>query len=306
MAFLPGKIFRQNPFSIGRQMFAALRINKTMMQYAGMTKAVFFLGLSVLLFATVQPTPCFGETALSNTHITLQCNNVTVSECVNHIQDMTHARIFIPEKSAAKKLTLSLSNVTLDQAFKQIATDISLENYSVMFNEEMKTIYLTVLGDKDNLFNSSMGAMSPESAIAPVSEPPAVADPNAAPEASGKVVSSTPADDDEVLPPSTPGGHGLTYKELREQEAKLPPLGDPLDMEALPPANPGEKGKTLRQLQADDAKARLNETGTTRIEALPPAVPGGKGMTLEELKAQEPKEPMQLPDSPFPPSSMIK
>lgn len=277
-----------------------------MMQYAGMTKAVFFLGVSVLLFAAAQPTPCFSETALSKTRITLQCNNITVSECVNRIQDMTHARVFVPEKSAAMKLTISFSNVPLDEAFKQIATDISLENYSVMFNEEMKTIYLSVIGDKDNLVNSSMGAMSPESAIAPVPEPSAATDQDASPEASGKVLSSTPADDDEVLPPSSPGGRGMTYKELRAQEAKVPPAADPLDMEALPAANPGEKGKTLRQLQADDAKARLNEAGMSRIEVLPPSAPGGKGMTLEELKAQESKEPLQLPDSPFPPSSLGK
>lgn len=274
-----------------------------MMQYAGMTKAVFFLGVSVLLFAAAQPTPCFSETALSKTRITLQCNNITVSECVNRIQDMTHARVFVPEKSAAKKLAISLSNVPLDEVFKRIATDISLENYSVLFNEEMKTIYLSVIGDKDNLVNSTMGAMPPESAVAPTPDPAAAADQGASPEASGKVLSSTPAEGDEVLPPSTPGGRGLTYKALREQEAKAPPAGDPLDMEALPSANPGEKGKTLRQLQADDAKARLNEAGMTRIEVLPPAVAGGKGMTLEELKAQEPKEPLQLPDSPFPPSS---
>lgn len=272
-----------------------------MTQYAERIEAFLMLGLSVFILTTAWATPCHSETELNKTRITLQCSNITVTECVNRIQDMTHARVFIPEKSSAKKLNISLSNATLDEAFKQIASDISLENYSVMFNEEMRTIYLSVIGDKDNLFNSAMGAMSPDTVIAPSPDSTATASPFAPPDPNGKIFSATPTADDEVLPPTTPGGRGTTFKELQEQEAKLQPLGDPLDLEALPPTKPGEKGKTLRQLQADDAKASLNETPLTRIEALPPAAPGGKGLTLDELKAQESKEPLKLPDSAFPP-----
>ncbi len=120
---------------------------------------------------------------------------------------------------------------------------------------------------------------------------------------------------DEVIPPSYPGGHGLTAQDI-EYYRTLQTPSDPMHEEVVPPSAPGTVGMTLAEIEfyastrqvedpadmelfppedddgfvftaADLQEIRANRPSVpaTQIEVLPPEEPGGIGVTLGELQA---------------------
>jgi len=97
-----------------------------------------------------------------------------------------------------------------------------------------------------------------------------------------RLLERTDPDSIEVLPPSVPGGRGITLAEVKAAAAAAKPV-DPDLLEVLPPTVPGGRGITLSEAKA--AAAAANPVDPDLLEVLPPTVPGGRGITLAEAKA---------------------
>lgn len=120
---------------------------------------------------------------------------------------------------------------------------------------------------------------------------------------------------DEVIPPSYPGGQGLTAQDIEYYRTLQTPI-DPMHEEVVPPSAPGTVGITRAEIEfyastrqaedladmelfppeeddgfvftaADLREIRANRPSVpaTQIEVLPPEEPGGIGLTLGELQA---------------------
>jgi hypothetical protein len=85
--------------------------------------------------------------------------------------------------------------------------------------------------------------------------------------------------DEEVVPPETPGGRGLTEAEVKAKAAAVKPI-DPEFVEVIPPGTPGGRGLTMAEVQAAG-----KPIDPERIEEIPPGQPGGRGLTAAEINA---------------------
>jgi len=104
----------------------------------------------------------------------------------------------------------------------------------------------------------------------------------------------------EVLPPTQPGGKGVTQAEIDAMRARPVQKVDPKLVEVLPPIQPGGKGIT--QAEIDAVRARpVQEIDPKLIEVLPPTQPGGKGITQAEIDAQRPTQQSYGPPASPPP-----
>ena len=130
---------------------------------------------------------------------------------------------------------------------------------------------------------------------------------------------------DEVIPPSYPGGQGLTAQDI-EYYRTLQIPDDPMHEEVVPPSAPGTVGITQAEIEfyaatrqvedpanmelfppeanddfvftaADLQELRANRpfVPATQIEVLPPEEPGGIGVTLGELRALRQSTAFQPP-----------
>ncbi len=109
----------------------------------------------------------------------------------------------------------------------------------------------------------------------------------------------TPSDPmhEEVVPPSAPGTVGITRAEI-EFYAATRQVEDPADMELFPPED--DDGFVFTAADLQEIMANRPSVPAAQIEVIPPEEPGGIGVTLGELQALRqstvPQPPLTMED----------
>ena len=88
-----------------------------------------------------------------------------------------------------------------------------------------------------------------------------------------------------VIPPSQPGGKGLTQGEVEALRAKSVQPLDSKSRQVIPPGKSGAKGVTQGEVDALKGMGQPSR----RSEVIPPPTPGGQGITEKELNASRTK-----------------
>jgi hypothetical protein len=167
--------------------------------------------------------------------------NEPLKNIFSNLKKKTGYTFLYDEKLGNKLVTIQFDNDIIHDVIRKIIQSVGDPNYTVVFNEKEKTIEIKT-------FEKVTGSLSTILENTTFTHPSVDLDM-------------------EITPPLTPGGKGITRRELLSDKVKTPTI-DFMDMEITPPLTPGGKGITRRELLSD--KVKTSTIDKTKREITPP------------------------------------
>ncbi len=243
----------------------------------------FLLGLSVQIAS---------PSARDEVRITGAFRDEPLRDVLETLAELAGWSVEVIGASDESRISVTLREATLKESLERI---LHPRNFAVIWSPENKLTIL-LIDDKRDAGRAS-GDLSSQ-AEGQIDHP----------------ISLFPGEE-EVLPPVTPGGQGLTIADIEYYRAFDIP-SDPIYAEVVPPSSPGTRGVTLEEIdflsamrgeeiladmelfpaEGDDGfgltvaefeaiKSSRPALAPSQIEVIPPDEPGGIGLTLEQLES---------------------
>ncbi len=231
--------------------------------------------------------------------VSVQCQaNASLAQCLEAVG----AACGVPVACAGCPETASPVQNRFDGSLKdvlgQVAERFELSNYTMDFNDATRQVVIRMLGAEP----AQSPAQPAQAADAQPQKP-------AATDGAAKNVL-----DQEVVPPATEGGAGVTLREVSsvpEKNLLNQGAADPQDDIVIPSPGTGEPGVTARELEALREKNRQEQGQVDPLdqEVFPPSEEGNSGLTQRQIDGIREKNRQTqgaadpLDQDVFPPSS---
>jgi hypothetical protein len=243
--------------------------------------------LSIFVFLI---SPCFA--AVNSTKepvVTIAAKSEPLKMVLKKISNATGYKIEVTEGWENRPVTVDIHGLTLDDSLNKIIRALGNPNNAKINYDNKKVIRINFfdtskevsLAQNNNAYNQLQ--VKQAEAVLNMENMPPIGNEKIAKDSSSSKIDPL---DIEILPPSKPGGKGITQRELLKMQGEKKEI-NPLDIEVLPPSKPGEKGITQREIQG--TQEYREKIDPLDIEVIPPANPGEKGLTVRDLQRVEKK-----------------
>jgi hypothetical protein len=236
---------------------------------------LFFSVLAAVLFYN-NPKVSAGLSGEGMPKVSFEVKDTPLKVLIEEHLDSTGYTVSGCEKWDDVRVTLKVHGAPLDEALSSILKRAGITSYVMRIDESDRRITLRRLYKSGVSMirsgDTGRGGLLSKEGQSDFIPPPEIKE-VLVPQDHEKLL------DMEAVPPSEPGGNGLTVRQLQSDPVNAKDL---LDMEAAPPDKPGGRGLTVRELQSQpvDAQDPLD------MEVVPPNEPGGRGLTVRELQSQ--------------------
>ena len=204
----------------------------------------------------------FKNTCRANEHptkeITLTVQQEWLDDVIKKLSAISGYQIVIEGDLPALPVSVSLKNVTIDEALRRILGRLS---NSMITDEARKTISIQIVSsDRTESFRTKHKTLLDIEEVPPTGPDNRSYTLREIQDIRSRTIVKDPGDLEEV-PPAEGTDKGVRLSDIQNAKAQQE-ARDPMDLEEVPPLSPGESGPTLRDVR--DIKSRLSEREISR------------------------------------------